>query len=137
MYYAEHEAQPEKFDSIPNAMYWGIITLATVGYGDIYPVTTLGKFFSTIISLTGIAMFALPAGIIGSSFIEERQKSREKEMEKEIETDIEKTLETDLEKALKNSDICPHCGKSRLEPVNPVIGAGQEPGIKVAPVLKR
>ena len=76
MYYAEHDAQPEKFDNIPDTMYWGIITLATVGYGDIYPITALGRFFSTIIALTGIALFALPAGIIGSSFIEERQKSR-------------------------------------------------------------
>jgi voltage-gated potassium channel len=133
MYYAEHEAQPEKFDSIPNAMYWGIITLATVGYGDIYPVTTLGKFFSTIIALTGIAMFALPAGIIGSSFIEERQKSREKE----IEIDIEKTLETDIENALEKSDICPHCGKSRLEPVSPKVRAGVEKGIEAAPLLRK
>jgi voltage-gated potassium channel len=133
MYYAEHEAQPEKFDSIPNAMYWGVITLATVGYGDIYPVTALGKFFSAIIALSGIAMFALPAGIIGSSFIEERQKSREKE----IEIDIEKTLETDIENALEKSDICPHCGKSRLEPVSPKVRAGVEKGIEAAPLLRK
>lgn len=122
MYYAEHEAQPEKFDSIPNAMYWGVITLATVGYGDIYPVTPLGKFFSAVIALAGVAMFALPAGIIGSSFIEERQKMRDKETEKKDETDIEK--------AAVHDDICPHCGKSRHEPV-----AGK--GLEVTPLIKK
>lgn len=137
MYYAEHDAQPDKFDNIPDAMYWGVITLATVGYGDIYPVTALGKFFSALISLSGIALFALPAGIIGSSFIEERQKLREKEMEKEIETDIEKTLETDIEKALEKSDICPHCGKSRHEPVLREPGTVQEKAVEVAPLIKK
>jgi voltage-gated potassium channel len=137
MYYAEHDAQPDKFDNIPDAMYWGIITLATVGYGDMYPVTALGKIFSALISLSGIAMFALPAGIIGSSFIEEREKKREKEMEKEIETDIEKVLETDIEKALEKSDICPHCGKSRHEPVSPA--AKLTPGmiVEMAPLLRK
>jgi len=122
MYYAEHDAQPEKFDNIPDAMYWGIITLATVGYGDVYPVTALGKFFSAIIALAGVAMFALPAGIIGSSFIEERQKMREKTTEQVIETDIEKALQTD--------DICPHCGKSRHEPL-----AGKV--LESAPLVKK
>ncbi len=113
MFYAEHDAQPEKFDNIPDTMYWGIITLATVGYGDIYPITALGRFFSTIIALTGIALFALPAGIIGSSFIEERQKSREKAEEKAA-----------------RDDICPHCGKSLHEPV-----AGKD--VEVAPLIKK
>ena len=113
MYYAEHDAQPEKFDNIPDTMYWGIITLATVGYGDIYPITALGRFFSTIIALAGIAMFALPAGIIGSSFIEERQKSREKAAEKK-----------------NHGDICPHCGKHLHEHV-------AEKGMEVAPLIKK
>lgn len=130
MYYAEHEAQPEKFDSIPNAMYWGVITLATVGYGDIYPVTPLGKIFSAVIALAGVAMFALPAGIIGSSFIEERQKMRDKAMEKEIENDIEHRLEADIEKALDLDAVCPHCGKRLHDPV-----AGNE--LKAAPLAKK
>jgi voltage-gated potassium channel len=127
MYYAEHEAQPDKFANIPDTMYWGIITIATIGYGDIYPVTAIGKFFSAIIALSGIAMFALPAGIIGSSFIEERQKAREKAARQKLVTDIEKVLATDIEKAFHDDDICPHCGKSRYAPVDPacekIVGA--------------
>ena len=53
LFYVEHTAQPEKFSSIPEAMWWGVVTLTTVGYGDIYPVTGLGKFLGAIISLLG------------------------------------------------------------------------------------
>ncbi len=102
MYYAEHDAQPDKFDNIPDTMYWGIITIATIGYGDIYPITAIGKFFSAIIALSGIAMFALPAGIIGSSFIEERQKAREKAADQKQVIDIEKAMAADIAKAFKN-----------------------------------
>lgn len=76
MYYAEHEAQPEAFSSIPSAMWWGVATLTTVGYGDVYPVTALGRFLGTLVAMLGIGIFALPAGIIASGFEEEIQKSR-------------------------------------------------------------
>lgn len=69
LFHLEHEAQPEAFSSIPAAMWWGVATLTTVGYGDIYPITPLGKFFGAIIALLGIGLFALPAGIIGSGFV--------------------------------------------------------------------
>jgi voltage-gated potassium channel len=71
MYYAEHTAQPDKFTSIPAAMWWGVATLTTVGYGDIFPVTDLGKFIGSFIVLLGIGMVALPTGIVGSGFLEE------------------------------------------------------------------
>ena len=71
MYYAEHIAQPDKFTSIPAAMWWGVATLTTVGYGDIFPITDLGKFIGSFIALLGIGMVALPTGIIGSGFLEE------------------------------------------------------------------
>ena len=58
MYDAEHEAQPDAFSSIPAAMWWGIVTLATVGYGDIYPVTPWGKFIGSIVVILGIGLFA-------------------------------------------------------------------------------
>jgi len=70
MYYVEQDAQPEAFSSIPAAMWWGMVTLTTVGYGDVYPVTMLGKFFGVLIAMLGIGMFALPAGILCSGFIE-------------------------------------------------------------------
>lgn len=70
LYSAEHEVQPDKFPSIPSAMWWGICTLTTVGYGDIYPVTIIGKIFAGIIAILGIGLFALPAGILASGFSE-------------------------------------------------------------------
>jgi len=77
IYYAEHEAQPEAFASIPHAMWWALITLATVGYGDVYPVTIIGKFLSGVVVIVGIAIFALPPAIFASGFIEEIERDRE------------------------------------------------------------
>jgi len=74
MYFVENEAQPEAFSSIPEAMWCGVATLTTVGYGDIYPITPIGKLLGTMIALLGIGMFALPAGILASGFAEEIQR---------------------------------------------------------------
>lgn len=87
MYFAENEAQPDKFPDIPTAMWWSIVTLTTVGYGDVFPLTKLGKFFAGVIAVLGIGMFALPTGIIGASFVEEIQKEK------------------------SGKQVCPHCGK--------------------------
>ncbi|MFH1013273.1 MAG: ion transporter [Thermoplasmatota archaeon] len=87
MYYVENEAQPDTFSSIPDAMWWGVSTLTTVGYGDVIPITTFGKIFGSIIALLGIGMFALPTGILASGFAEEIRKKG------------------------KGKQICPHCGK--------------------------
>jgi len=88
LYYCENDAQPHIFSSIPATMWWAVATLTTVGYGDMFPITPLGKFFATIIAVLGIGMFALPAGILGSGFIEELQKKN------------------------KTPRKCPHCGKT-------------------------
>lgn len=76
MYYIEHDAQPEKFASIGDAVWWAVATLTTVGYGDVYPVTALGKILSGIIALIGIGFVALPTGIISSAFIEKIQAEK-------------------------------------------------------------
>ena len=73
MYYAENDAQPDVFSSIPETMWWGIITLTTVGYGDAYPITAVGRTLAGLMAVLGIGLFALPAGILGSGFIEEVQ----------------------------------------------------------------
>ena len=86
MFYAEHETQPKAFSSIPAAMWWAVATLTTIGYGDVYPVTLIGKLMTSVIAVLGIGMFALPTGILGSGFIEELEKS-------------------------KKPRTCPHCGK--------------------------
>lgn len=92
IYFAEHEAQPEAFSSIPEAMWWGTITLTTVGYGDVYPVTLLGRILGAILAILGIGLFALPAGILASGFSEELEARKAKKQE-------------------RKTQICPHCGK--------------------------
>ena len=68
LYVAESEAQPEAFGSIPRAMWWAMATLTTVGYGDTYPVTVLGKLLASMVAILGISVVALPAGIIAANF---------------------------------------------------------------------
>jgi voltage-gated potassium channel len=70
VYYFEREAQPDKYGSIPEAMWWGIVTLTTVGYGDVTPVTLWGKLAGGLTAVMGLCMFAIPVGIIASAFIE-------------------------------------------------------------------
>lgn len=76
MYFAENAAQPEAFSSIPAAMWWAVATLTTVGYGDVYPVTVLGKVMASTVAVLGIGLFALPTGILGAGFIEELERKR-------------------------------------------------------------
>lgn len=87
LYYCEHDRQPESFSSIPATMWWAIATLTTVGYGDMYPITILGRMFASIIAVLGIGMFALPTGILGAAFVDEIERSKEE------------------------TRACPHCGK--------------------------
>lgn len=84
-YFAEHEAQPKAFSSIPASLWWGIMTMTTVGYGDVYPITTMGKIIASFFAALGIGFFALPSAILASALIEQ---SRQKDMSKS----------------------CPHCG---------------------------
>ena len=70
MYFVEHSSQPTVFSSIPATMWWGINAMATVGYGDIHPVTPVGKLLAGLAAVLGIALFALPTGILVSGFNE-------------------------------------------------------------------
>lgn len=70
VYYFEREAQPDKYSSIPASLWWGIVTLTTVGYGDVTPITVLGKMAGGFTAVLGLCMFAIPVGIIASAFIE-------------------------------------------------------------------
>lgn len=71
MYYAEHSAQPEAFSSIPATIWWGVAALTSVGYGDVVPITALGRILGALVAFSGIALFGLPAGILASGFTEE------------------------------------------------------------------
>ncbi len=92
VYHVENEAQPEAFSSIPAAMWWGVATVTTVGYGDIYPATPFGKLFTALIAILGIGLFALPTGILAGGFAEELQARKRAKRE-----------------AL-SCQYCPHCG---------------------------
>lgn len=81
LYWAESDAQPEKFGSIPRAFWWGIVTLTTVGYGDVYPITPLGKFFSALVSIAAIGAIALPTGILAAAMSDVMQRRRKNEKE--------------------------------------------------------
>lgn len=81
MYFAEHRTPApgeveSKFSSIPATIWWSVVTLTTTGYGDMYPITTMGKTLAVMIMITGVAFFALPAGIITAGFLEEFRKTR-------------------------------------------------------------
>ncbi|MHA7647786.1 ion transporter [Nitrosopumilus sp. S4] len=92
MYHAEHEAQPAVFSSIPASMWWGIVTLTTIGYGDVYPVTVPGKLIAAGVAVIGIAVYAIPTGIMASAFTEELRKKKD-----------------------SKNRTCPHCGKEFLD----------------------
>lgn len=87
MFELEHDAQPTVFTSVPAAMWWGVVTFTTVGYGDVFPVTPLGKLFGAAAAVIGVGLFALPAGILGSGFVEEIRSDG------------------------VQRDVCPHCGR--------------------------
>jgi voltage-gated potassium channel len=89
IYYAERQAQPEAFGSIPESLWWSVVTVTTVGYGDAYPITTLGRILGGIVALLGTGIGAIPAGLLASGFSE--------------------AMDPD-EEAASPMHYCPHCG---------------------------
>lgn len=79
MYLVEGEVQPDTFGSIPRAIWWSVITFTTVGYGDVYPITQLGKVLAGLTALASIAMVAMPAGILAAAFGDAMRKGRDEE----------------------------------------------------------
>jgi len=88
MYFAEHQVQPEKFPSILSTLWWSIVTITTIGYGDIVPVTVIGRILTAVIAVAGVALLALPAGIITAGFLDEMKKIKRPKIH-----------------------TCPHCGQ--------------------------
>jgi hypothetical protein len=76
-YLFEHEAQPEKFENIPQSIYWAVITLASVGYGDISPITPAGRAMTIVLALIGIGIFAIPAALLSAAFADQLKSDRE------------------------------------------------------------
>ena len=88
-YLAEHEAQPATFGTIPQAMWWAIVTLTTVGYGDVVPITPWGKVVGGLVGIIGIGMVALPAGLLASGFSDQLHQRR-----REFEVAVDRILAT-------------------------------------------
>jgi voltage-gated potassium channel len=136
-YLVEHQAQPDGFGSIPDAMWWAVATLTTVGYGDVTPVTVMGKVFGALVTLIGVGMAALPAGIIASGMTDQLRRRRaalideyrhaleDGVIDENEEADLEahrrrlglsRQLVTEIRTSLKNHKTgekhgkCPHCG---------------------------
>jgi len=86
MFHFEHQAQPEAFSSIPATLWWSVVTLTTIGYGDVYPVTAGGKVVASVVAVIAIGMVGLPTAILASAFTEQLEKR-------------------------KKPTKCPHCGK--------------------------
>lgn len=82
MFYIEQDVQPEHFKSIGHSFWWAVATLTTVGYGDVYPVTAMGKVLGGVIALIGVGFVALPTGIISSAFVDKLQKQKQKNAQK-------------------------------------------------------
>lgn len=76
-YLFEHDAQPDKFENIPQSIYWAVVTLASVGYGDISPITPMGRALTVVLALLGIGIFAIPAGLLASAFTDQLRIDRE------------------------------------------------------------
>ena len=142
IFLAEHQAQPEVFGSIPAAMWWSVITLTTVGYGDVTPVTTLGKIFAASVSIVGVCLVALPTSIMASGFANAHRRRQERlesladvavadgylsPDESRAFMDLAERLGVDpgaatemMEAAWRRragrpeADACPHCGKRLL-----------------------
>lgn len=89
MFLAENQVQPEKFANIPAAMWWAVVTLTTVGYGDVYPITVAGKLLGATVCMVGIGMIAVPASILSSGLVQEMNKRKN-----------------------ITGHLCPHCGKA-------------------------
>ncbi len=104
MYSLEHEVQPERFDNAFSAFWWAVSTVTTIGYGDLYPITTPGKIIGTVIALLGVALIAVPTGIISAGFIE-ASKTDEKIIDRQH-GDTQENASPPV------PSYCPYCGNS-------------------------
>ncbi len=140
IYLAEHSVQPDDFATIPHSMWWAIITMTTVGYGDVVPVTGIGKTIGALMGVIGIGMVALPAGILASGFnqaLHTRRESLRRDVDEALDDGVINAAELEALEAKRrdlnlseselrdllieisrvrqhnsvSADRCPHCGR--------------------------
>ena len=107
MYEVENPVQPEQFPNVLSSLWWAICTLTTVGYGDVYPITAVGRFFASIISLVGIGIIAIPTGIIAAGFNQVINKEQEKDNIEAMADDDLLVLQGKLNKQLSERGYTP------------------------------
>ena len=112
IYYAEHDAQPDQFENAFSGLWWAVATLTTVGYGDIYPITPLGRVLGAIIAILGIGMVAVPTSILSAGFMEtlEKHSSPQKDAESAASDPCPHKNEG-ADDSFEPPQYCPHCGK--------------------------
>lgn len=109
MYHLEHQVQPDAFGSIPDALWWAIVTMTTVGYGDVTPITLGGKILATFIMLMGVGVVALPAGILAARFGDELQSRK-----KHLTAHVVQALRDGYVSALEQNDLQRLCAQLEL-----------------------
>ena len=118
MYIAEHEVQPDNFSSIPETMWWGLITLTTVGYGDVSPITPLGKIIGAFTAIMGICTVALLTGIVATSFANLRSRKSaifEAEINEALRDGIILTKKQKIENLRKELNLSEEHSKSLMK----------------------
>ena len=134
IYLAEHHAQPQIFSDIPSALWWAVVTVTTLGYGDMVPVTPFGKFVAGMTAITGLGMIALPSGFLASGFAEQLRMRREEyrmlvddvldkkgrigNRQRQALDDARQSLNLTEDEAIEilhnevagRNKLCPHCG---------------------------
>ena len=114
-YLFEHEAQPDKFENIPQSIYWSVITLASVGYGDISPVTPAGRAITIVLALLGIGIFAIPAAILSSALSDQLRIDRETMMTELYSMLEDGVISTDEQELIEAEAKRLHLSKPELE----------------------
>lgn len=112
MFYAEHDTQPEAFPNVLGCLWWAVVTMTTIGYGDVYPITLIGKIVGSIMALLGIGLVAMPTGIISAGFLEKVNEKKEKKLAiaEEKRKNEEKAAGEHPAAADDQKHYCPYCG---------------------------
>ncbi|MBL9131034.1 MAG: ion transporter [Verrucomicrobiaceae bacterium] len=90
IYHFENEAQPDKFSSVPDSMWWAVVTLTTVGYGDVYPITVGGRLFTSCVLIVGLGFVAVPTGLLAGALAKAREHEKQLESEEAAKIAAEK-----------------------------------------------